>query len=260
MGAVQGLSEFLPISSSGHLILAHWIFGRDLGLSFDVALHWGTLLAVLVYFRTDLWLIVRGFFHSLLRSTRDLENNIYQRLPWLILVSTIPAVIIGKILESKAETIFRNPLLVALDMAIFASVILFAEKVGKREKNLDRITYKDALLIGLFQSLAIIPGVSRSGATIAAGLFLAFKRPDAARFSFLMSIPVIFGAGLLESSEFLSGGLNGELLLGFVSSAIFGFLAIKYLLRFISKNSFKIFAYYRFVLAAIILAIYLLRS
>lgn len=259
LGAVQGLGEFLPISSSGHLILAHWLFGRDLGLSFDVALHWGTLLAVFIYFRADIFNIIRGFWHSLFKSTRDLEGNIYQKLSWLIIIASVPAAIIGKLLESKAESAFRSPILVALNLAVFGLVILVADKIGKKEKNLDKIKWTDALIIGLLQALAIVPGISRSGATIAAALFLSFKRPDAARFSFLMSIPVIFGAGVLELPNFAKISSVPELVLGFISAAIFGFLAIKYLLRYIARNDFKVFVWYRLVLAGLILALYFSR-
>lgn len=256
LGAVQGLAEFLPISSSGHLIIAHWLFNKDLGLSFDVALHWGTLLAVVLYFRTDVINLIRGFWHSLFKNTRDLKQNIYQKLPWLIILATIPAVFIGKFLESRAESSFRNPVLVSLNLAIFGIVILVVDIIGKKEKSLDKITWKDALIIGMFQALAIIPGISRSGVTIAAGLFLAFKRPDAARFSFLMSIPIIFGAGLLKLPDFASVSSIPELIAGFVSAGVFGFLAIKYLLRYISKNDFRVFVWYRLALAGLILAVF----
>lgn len=259
LGAVQGLAEFLPISSSGHLILAHWLFKKDLGLAFDVALHWGTLLAVLIYFRMDVINLIRGFWHSLFKATRDLQENIYQKLAWLILIASVPGAILGKLLESKAETVFRNPALVALNLGIFGLVILVADKIGKKEKTLDKIKWTDALMIGLLQALAIIPGISRSGATIAAGLFLAFKRPDAARFSFLMSIPIIFGAGLLELPNFQNRGSNLELAAGFISAAVFGFLAIKYLLKYIASHDFKVFVWYRWLLAALILSIFFSR-
>ena len=253
------MAEFLPISSSGHLIIAHWLFNKDLGLAFDVALHWGTLLAVLVYFRMDVINLIRGFWHSLFKSTRDLQGNIYQKLPWLIIIASIPAAILGKLLESKAEGAFRSPVLVALNLAIFGFVILFADKVGKKEKNLGDIIWTDALIIGLLQALAIIPGISRSGATITAGLFLAFKRPDAARFSFLMSIPVILGAGVLELPNFTKASSIPELIAGAVSAAVFGFLAIKYLLRYIASHDFKAFVWYRLVLAGLILAVYFVK-
>ncbi len=256
LGAVQGLSEFLPISSSGHLIITHRLFGKDLGLGFDVALHWGTLLAVLLYFRNDVVNLLRGFWHSLFKKSRELEKNIYQKLSWLILLATIPGVIFGKLLESQAETIFRNPNLVALNLAVVGGFILLAERIGAKEKNLNRITWKDALIIGFLQALAVIPGVSRSGITIVGALFLAFKRPDAARFSFLMSIPIILGAGLIKLPDFASNTSLLALIFGFFSAAFFGFLAIKYLLRYIINHDFKIFVWYRWALAALILALY----
>lgn len=260
LGAVQGLTEFLPISSSGHLILFPWLFNfKDPGLGFDVALHWGTLLAVLVYFRNDIFLIVRGFWHSLFKSTRDLQNNIYQKLSWLLIIATIPGALIGKLLEEKAETTFRNPLLVAFTLAFFGAVLFFVDKKGKKEKNLNHINTRDSVLIGLSQAAAIIPGVSRSGATMISALGLGFKREDAAKFSFLMSAPIIFGAGLAKIGEFGSGDLI-HLFAGFVSAAVFGFLAIKYLLQYISKNDFKVFAWYRIALAILIVVIYYARQ
>ena len=256
LGLVQGLGEFLPISSSAHLIITPWLFKwDDPGLGFDVALHWGTLLAVLVYFRTDIRDIIRGFFHSLRKSTRDMKN-IYQKLAWLVIIASIPGAIIGKLLEEKADHAFRNPVLVAVTLSTFAIVLLVCDWYGKKVKNLDRITKMDALLIGIAQAAAVIPGISRSGATIAASLGLGFKREDAARFSFLMSIPIIFGAGLLKLPHFHDGVSAGELIVGFVTAAIFGFLSIKYMLRYISKHNFDIFVWYRIALSAIILLVH----
>jgi undecaprenyl-diphosphatase len=167
LGVVQGLTEFLPISSSGHLIAVPWLFGwQDPGLGFDVALNTGTLAAVLVYFRNDVWLLMKGFWHSLFKSTRSIENNIYQKLSWLLIIATIPAAIIGKLLEKYAETIFRTPLLVACTLTIMGVVLFLADQYGKKSKNLDRITKTDSLLLGFSQALALIPGVSRSGATM----------------------------------------------------------------------------------------------
>lgn len=261
LGVVQGLGEFLPISSSAHLILAPWFFKwKDPGLGFDVALHWGTLLAVLVYFRNDVWLLIKGFFHSLFKSTRDFQNNIYQKLSWLLIIASVPGAIIGKLLESKAETVFRNPLLVACMLLVFGLVVWWVDTIGAKEKNLDRISRTDALLVGLSQALAIIPGVSRSGSTMASAMFLGFKRADAARFSFLMSIPIIFGAGLANVKNFHTGVSTAELAVGFVTAALFGFLSIKYLLRYLAKHSFKVFVWYRLVLSALIFAVYFIRK
>ena len=260
LGLVQGLGEFLPISSSAHLIIAPWLFKwSDPGLGFDVALHWGTLLAVVVYFRTDVRDLIKGFWHSLFKATRDLQNNIYQKLSWLLIIASVPGALIGKLLEAKAEHAFRNPLLIAATISSFAIVLMLADWFGKKVKNLDRVNKMDALLIGLGQALAIIPGVSRSGATIAAGLGLGFKREDAARFSFLMSIPIIFGAGLVALKDGVGGVSTMNLLVGFITAAVFGFLSIKYLLRYISKHDYKVFVWYRLALAILILVVYFVR-
>lgn len=257
LGLVQGVGEFLPISSSGHLILVHWLFGTEKGsLGFDLALHWGTLVAVLFYFRNDILLIIRGFFHSLFSSSRDLQNNIYQKLAWLIIAASIPGAVIGMLLESYAEDAFRNPLLVAINLGIFGLVVWVIDKFGRKEKNLDRVTWWDALVIGFSQALAIIPGISRSGSTMAAGLLRGFKRADAARFSFLMSIPIIFGAGLVKIGEFTQGVSVAELIVGFISSAVFGFLSIRFLLRYLAKHDFTIFVWYRLVVAAAVIVYY----
>ena len=259
LGIVQGLGEFLPISSSAHLVLAPWFFNwTDPGLGFDVALHWGTLLAVLVYFRMDVWNIIKGFWHSLFKSTRDLKENIYQKLSWFIIIASVPGAIIGKFLEAKAETVFRAPLLIAITLAGFGVLLYLADRLGEKCKNLDRMTWKDSLLIGLSQALAVIPGVSRSGSTIATGLGLKMKREDAARFSFLMSAPIIFGAGLVNVGYFTDGATLPQLTVGFLTAALFGFLSIKYLLRYLSKHGFGVFVWYRFLLAlAIVLVVYL---
>lgn len=260
LGLVQGLGEFLPISSSAHLIIVPWLFNwPDPGLGFDVALHWGTLLAVIAYFWQDVWLLIRGFIHSLKSSTRD-AANIYQKLSWLIIIASVPCAIIGYLLESKAEAAFRDPLLIAVTLSAFAAILFVADTWSKRGKNLDRITGLDALLIGCSQALAIFPGVSRSGATIATGLGLGFKREDAARFSFLMSIPIIFGAGLVSFKHFHEGVTASELIAGFVTAAVFGYLSIKYFLRYISRHDFKIFVWYRIALAALVMAVVFLRK
>jgi len=261
LGMVQGLGEFLPISSSAHLIITPWLFKwDDPGLGFDVALHWGTLLAVLVYFRTDVRDLIRGFWHSLFVSTRDFQNNIYQKLSWYLIAASIPGAIIGKLLETKAEHAFRNPLLIAATLASFGAILLIADYFGKKQKNLDKMTVGNSILIGFSQALAVIPGISRSGSTIAAGLGLGLKRDDAARFSFLMSIPIILGAGILKLGDFKQGVSTGELIVGFITAAIFGFLSIKFILRYISKAGFSSFVWYRFLLAALIVVVYLVRK
>jgi undecaprenyl-diphosphatase len=260
LGLVQGLGEFLPISSSAHLIIAPWLFGwQDPGLGFDVALHWGTLVAVVAYFRGDIWLLAKGFWHSLFKATRDLQNNIYQKLSWLLVIASIPGAIIGKLLESQAESAFRNPLLIVFTMSAMGLLLLVVDSRSKKIKDLAHISKLDALWVGLSQALAIIPGVSRSGSTMTAGLLLGFKRADIAKFSFLMSIPIIFGAGILKVNEFGDGVTSLQLMVGFVTAAVSGFLSIKYLLSYLVKHDFKIFVWYRLIFAGLILLVYLYR-
>jgi undecaprenyl-diphosphatase len=261
LGMVQGLGEFLPISSSAHLIITPWLFNwTDPGLAFDVALHWGTLLAVLLYFWQDVWLIIKGFYHSLFKATRDLQNNIYQKLSWLLIIASIPGAIIGKLLESQAENAFRNPLLIASTLSVMGVVLFLADKFGSKLKNLNHISWLNSLILGLSQALAVIPGISRSGATITAGLFQGFTREDAAKFSFLMSIPIIFGAGILKLPDIASEANHLPLVVGFISAAIFGFLSIKFLMQYISHRSYALFSGYRIALAALIVMVYFFRS
>ncbi len=260
LGMIQGLGEFLPISSSAHLILAPWLFGwPDQGLAFDVALHWGTLFAVLAYFRRDVWHIFIGFIHTLSPRTRDVKNNIYQKLSWLILIATMPAVIVGKIFEHQVETNLRNPLLIATTLGVVGLILLVADKMGSKQKNLNHLTTGNSFVIGLAQAVSIIPGISRSGSTMIAGLFQGLTREDAAKFSFLMSIPIILGAGVLKLPDIAHQPNTGEVLVGFITSLVFGFLSIKFLLRYIAKKSYAIFTWYRLGLAAFIIVVYLLR-
>ena len=261
LGMVQGLGEFLPISSSAHLILAPWLFGwHDQGLAFDIALHWGTLVAVVGYFRQDIWLLAKGFFHSLRSATRDLENNIYQKLSWLIILATIPAAVIGKLFESQVENTFRNPLLIAGTLAVVGVVLWLADLYGSKVKTLTNATWKSSLIIGLCQAISIVPGISRSGSTMIAGLAQGFTRQDAAKFSFLMSIPIILGAGVLKIPDIAIIENHTEVFVGFLSAAVFGFLSIKFLLKYISTQSFAIFTWYRLALAAVIVIVYLVRA
>jgi undecaprenyl-diphosphatase len=229
-------------------------------LGFDVALHWATLVAVLAYFRKDILNLIRGFWHSLWPSSRDLKNNIWQKLAWLLVLASIPGAIVGKLLEEQAATVFRNPLLIAGTLSLFGIILFFVDKYSKRQKDLNHISWMDALLVGLSQAFAIIPGVSRSGSTITAGLLLGFKREDIAKFSFLMSVPIIFGAGLLKINEFGAGVSTPALIVGFVTAVVSGFLAIKYLIVYLGKHDFKVFVWYRFALAALIVIVYLIRQ
>ncbi len=265
LGIVQGLGEFLPISSTAHLILAPYFFGwPDPGLSFDIALHIGTLIAVLAYFYSD-WIKIFNLAIDNLKLKKEISSDSLSRgrgimnnrnIFWFLVVATIPGVLAGYFLEEKAETVFRHPLIIASTLFIVGLILYLADKKAKKIKNLENITRDDAFIIGAAQALAIIPGVSRSGATITAGLFTGFDRVSAARFSFLLSTPIIFGAAALKIPHLIQEGINVPIVIGILTSAISGYLAIKYLLKFIEKASYKIFFWYRLILAVIILVFY----
>ncbi len=260
LGIVQGLGEFLPISSSGHLIITSWLLKwQDQGLAFDVALHWGTLIAVLIYFRKDIWQLVKGFFASLIPSQRNFTQDPNQRMAWLVLLGTIPAALAGKFFEDQISTILRSPVTVIITLSLGALIIFAVDRWGLKNKHMHDLTWKDAVLIGLAQAVSIIPGVSRSGSTMVAGLGIGLTRQQTARFSFLLSAPIILGAGILElPAIFAQPNLVG-VAIGFVSAAVFGFIAIHFLMRYVETRSFDIFAWYRLALAALVLIIYLWR-
>ncbi len=252
LGIVQGLTEFLPVSSSAHLILVPWLLRwRDPGLAFDVVLHLGTLLALLAYYWRD-WL-------DMGMSLVD-GRQMPRRLLFLLIIASVPGAIIGLLLEKQAETIFRSPVLIATTLALMGIALWAGDSIGSKKRKISDITFVDALLIGLSQALAIIPGVSRSGATITTSRLLGIDRPDAANFSFLMATPIIAGAGLLEARKLLHSGLTADLGWGFVASAIFSLLAIVGLLRFVRTHSYRPFAIYRIVLGIAVIAIAMSRG
>jgi undecaprenyl-diphosphatase len=248
LGILQGLTEVLPISSSAHLILVPWLFNwPESGLTFDVALHLGTFIALCLYFWRDILELVINFFNGL--SGKGLHTP-GSRLPFYLIAGTIPAAIAGKTLEGPIEEIFRkSPALIAAFLIIFGLLLAFADTTGAKRWKMDRITLKFALIIGLAQCLALIPGVSRSGITITAALLLGFNREAAARFSFLLSLPVVAGAAVLKLGHLVRDGVPaGELppmLIGVVTSAIFGYLSVAFLLRFVQKSSLYPFVWYR---------------
>lgn len=255
-GVIQGLGEFLPISSSAHLILFPWLFNLpDPGLAFDVALHFGTLLAVALFFWRD-WIEIIALAFNIKKNTATFKYP--KNTLWLITLATIPGAIIGLLLEKQAETIFRAPLLIALTLSIMGAVLYFLDKTTKKNKPFKEISTKNALLIGASQAIAIIPGVSRSGATISAALALGFDRTSAARFSFLLSAPIIFGATILKFKELLHNFSSIELV-AILSAAITGFLAISWMLKFIERTSYKIFFWYRLAFAMIIVLVFFWR-
>ena len=262
LGIVQGLTEFLPVSSSGHLLLGQYFLGLDqdrFGLSFDVAMHLGTLLAVVYFFWRDLVRMAFAFVRSL--RSRNLADP-DQRLAYLILASTVPAALIGFLLEDFFETVVRSPWMVIFNLVLVGVLFIVGEAVGRRTRQASKLTFVEAVGIGLAQAAALVPGVSRSGATITLGLFLGLRREEAAKFSFLMSVPIIAGAGTLQLGEVVSEGMSAYdtllFVVGFVTSAFVGYLAIKFFLRFVVDHSLRAFAYYRFGLAAVVAALLVL--
>jgi len=257
LGALQGFTEVLPISSSAHLILVPWFFKwPESGLTFDVALHLGTFIALAAYFRQDIVELVTAFFAAL--STRSLDTPA-KRLPFLIIAATVPAAIVGKSFEHLFEEMFRaKPLLIALFMIVFGLVLGVVDRVGRKRDGMGDLQPRSAIIIGLFQCLALIPGVSRSGITITAGLMLGFTRESAARFSFLMSLPIVAGAALLKSLHLVKHGIPaGEampMLVGIVVSAVTGYISVVFLLRFVQKRSLAPFVWYRVIVGGVAIA------
>jgi undecaprenyl-diphosphatase len=254
LGILQGLAEFLPISSSAHLALAPWLFGwPEPGLSFDVALHLGTLVAVLGYFRAE-WVRLASAALNIAR-TREIVTPEERRVLFLI-IATIPGGIAGVLLDKYAEHAFRAPALIAGALMVMGVLLWIVDRTAPVTRSLDSIRGRDALLIGLAQMFAIIPGVSRSGSTITAGRALDLDRESAATFSFLMSMPIIAAAALFKVPHLLrEHALALPLLVGVTAAAVSGWFAIALLLRFVTHRSYGIFAAYRLVLGAIILAL-----
>jgi undecaprenyl-diphosphatase len=259
LGLIQGFTEFIPVSSSGHLLLAHHFLNINAtGLSFDVALHIGTLLALLIYFYKDLWQLAVAIF----------KRQPEARLAWLLALATVPAVIAGVLLESSAEHAFRSPKLVAINLAVVAVLMLVAERYYHRRvlkpTKLDKVSLKQSVMMGVAQSAALIPGVSRSGITITTGLFAGMDRVAATRFSFLLGIPITAGAILKVLSEQhnaqLFSGQEGHMaLIGIITAFISGMFAIRFLLRYLGKHSLAIFAYYRLGVTALVLLLLVVR-
>ncbi len=257
LGLVQGLTEFIPISSSGHLVLLHHALGVvDSGLAFDVALHFGTLVALVVYFWQDIWQYAAAIFR---------KNN-KTRLSWLLAAATIPGAVAGFLLEDAAESSFRSVRLVATTMLIFGLIMLLAEHYYRRQEKhteFEKITTTQALTMGLAQAAAIVPGVSRSGSTITAGIFTGLDRVAATRFSFLLGIPITAGAVLKIFTD--SGAMDeagqqvGVLAVGILTALFSGLFAIRFMLRFLSRHGLYAFAYYRIALGLLLLIVFTFR-
>jgi undecaprenyl-diphosphatase len=278
LAIVQGLAEFIPVSSSGHLIIVRRLLGwNELSpaheLTFDVALHFGTLLSVLFYFRRTWFQIIRAALGGKVvrfseadgddqNLTAD-EQREERLLLWFLAIATIPGAIAGKLLEHSAEDYFREHIfLIAGALIVVALLMWWGEKVSQFTKPLTRITFSDALIVGCAQATALIPGVSRSGSTITAGLFRNMTREAAVRFSFLLSTPLIAGAALLKAHELkkegLPAGMHMPFLVGVVISAIVGYAAIAWLIRYLQSNSLKVFIVYRIVVGVIVIGLAIL--
>jgi len=259
MGIVQGLTEFLPISSAGHLILVPWLLGWDdrfvTSLAFTVVLHLGTLAALLLYFARD-WIRLLAAGVASLRERR-IGDDPSRRLAWVLLVATVPAGLIGVFLGDAVEANLRRPAIVAAALVVGAGVLWYADRVGRRDRGLDGVGFGGGLAIGVAQAVALVPGISRSGITIAAGRLLGLEREAAARFSFLLATPTIAGAGLFELYRLARGetGTSPDaavLVVGLVASAVTGLLAIHGLLGWLRRRGVSVFVVYRLALAAFV--------
>ena len=248
LGVVQGLTEFLPVSSTGHLILTQKILGvddKEFGLQFDAAIHLGTLAAVLLYFRTTFVELIAAWFKSVAARRWDVSSQ--SKLAWLLILGTIPAGILGILIQSKAEDAIRSPALVATMLLLFTLPMLAAERYGSQERDLDDVAPKDALIVGVAQSIALIPGVSRSGITISAAMFDGFKREQAAVFTFLLAAPITAAAGLKQVFDIARGHTEGDtqaavIAAGVITSFVVGFAAIAFLIPYLRTNRLTIFA------------------
>jgi len=250
LGIVQGLTEFIPVSSSGHLVLIPWLLKWDLepqaAFVFDVLVQWGTLLAVIVYFWKDLKAITTAAIFSL--RNRDQPVSSDARLAWLVALSTIPALFAGLLLKSLVEDAINSPRVVFIFLLLTGVLLFLAEKLGRRFKAMTDVSNADAIWIGIFQVFSLFPGISRSGSTISAGLFRGVRRDTAARFSFLMAVPIMIAAGIIALIEFATTpdavSLIGTLFIGFIVAAIVGYISIHWLLKFLSERSLYFFSVY----------------
>ena len=265
LGIIQGFTEFLPISSSAHLILVPWFLGwKPEGIAFDVALHVGTAMAVIAFFWRD-WIRLARELLLGIKEGKPLANP-DRRLAWYLIVGTLPALVAGLAFEDLFEEKLRSPLIIVFTLAILAAFLFWAEKRSRQDRTLDHYTWADSLCVGFGQAFALIPGVSRSGITMTIAMFRNSTRTDAARFSFLLSTPVIAGAGLLHMLHLAKAVLHpvpgmetvhwNAMGVGFVCAAVSGFFCIRFFLRYLQTKSFMPFVIYRLLLAGVVLVYY----
>lgn len=262
LGIVQGIGEFLPISSSGHLLFIPWLFNwaYENSLSFDIALHVGTLIAVLAFFWKDWFVLIKD---GLTKGIKTFEGKMF----WCLVVATIPGVLAGALLDEFAESFFRGqymPLVLACSLSIMGILLFLADKYGRQVTDYENMSFKDTLLIGISQAFAIIPGTSRSGVTMTMARFLGVKREAAAKFSFLLSTPIIAGAAVYQfvfkSSELVMAEVFSlPFLVGVLTAMVVGFLSIKFLMQYLKTSNFNIFVVYRLAISAILVIAYIVR-
>ncbi|BBY67542.1 undecaprenyl-diphosphate phosphatase [Mycolicibacterium helvum] len=260
LSIVQGLTEFLPISSSSHLaIVSRVFFSADAGASFTAVSQLGTEAAVLIYFARDIGRILKAWFNGLfVKAHRD---NIDYRMGWYVIIGTLPIVVLGLVFKDAIRSEIRNLWVIATAMLVFSAVIAAAEYVGKQTRRVEQLTWKDGLIVGVAQCLALIPGVSRSGSTISAGLFLGLDRPLAARFGFLLGIPAVLASGLFSLPDAFHPVTEGmsatgpQLLVSVIITFVVGYAAIAWLLRFVANHAMYWFVGYRVVLALVVMAL-----
>lgn len=264
LGIIQGLTEFLPISSSAHLVIVPYLLNWEIppkqAFIFDVLVQLGTLLAVIIYFRQDLYRILVAMINGL--ADRQPFSKPESLLGWLLILGTIPAVIAGLFFKDTVELAFGKPIMVGLFLFGTAALLVIAELVGKRTRQVVSIKWVDAIIVGLFQAISLLPGISRSGSTISGGMIRGLDRASAARFSFLLSVPVMIGAGFLATLDLLQlSDVTVQiptLLAGVITSAVVGYLAIRWLLAYLVKRSLYIFAAYCVLMGIIVVLVYLL--
>jgi undecaprenyl-diphosphatase len=251
LGLVQGLSEFLPVSSSGHLIIVPYVLRWESfvqNLPFDVALHLGTAIALLAYFWRDWWRLVTSFFGRLGEGREGLLRDPDARLLLILLVGSIPAAIVGLLFESVVEERVRQPWVVGIMLVVFALVLAWAELRRRGHRRFEHLTFRDGLVIGAWQAISLVPGVSRSGSTITGGLLRGLDKETATRFSFLLATPAIVGAALLSAGDMISEGAGGDadiFVAGFVASVLSSFVVIRFMLAYIRRHDFRVFVVYR---------------
>jgi undecaprenyl-diphosphatase len=275
LGVVQGATEFIPVSSSAHLVLVPWLLRwSNPGLAFDTVLHLGTLLALVAVFWRDLLALATAWLRSVIALSRrvvrrsnseavSVESSPEARLAWWILLATIPAALMGALWQDQFEALFNSPIRVAFLLLVTGVWLVLAERLGRQEHQAEDLQWWQALLVGLAQGFAIAPGISRSGATIGAGLLLGLRREAAARFSFLLAMPIILGAGLLQIKKLVdSGGLGANvtgLVLGFLAAFVTGYACIRFLLGYVRNRSLSVFAVYCWLAGLVAIVVHLLR-